>query len=53
MLPAFPNPTDSVVTFLFYLNQIAEVSVLISDKPNNQFAEIETVNYPQGFCKIV
>jgi hypothetical protein len=52
MLPAFPNPTDSVITFVFYLNHPAEVSVNIYDKPNNQIAEIESANYPTGFNKI-
>ena len=52
MLPAFPNPTDSVITFLFYLNHPADVSVNIYDYPNHQIAEIEPANYPLGFNKI-
>jgi len=52
MLPAFPNPTDSVITFLFYLNQPAEVSIEIYDKPNHEIDLIESANYPIGFNKI-
>ena len=52
MLPAFPNPTDSVITFVFYSNHPAEVSVSIYDKPNNQITEIESANYSTGFNKI-
>lgn len=53
MLPAFPNPTDSVITFLLYLNQSAKVSVKIYDKPNHQIVEIMEKDYPIGFNKIL
>ena len=52
MLPAFPNPTDSVITFLFYLNHSAEVSVNIFDKPNHQITSIDASDYPTGLSKL-
>jgi len=52
LLPAFPNPSDSVITFLFYLTHPAEVLVRIYDKPNHQIATIEVTNYNTGLNKI-
>jgi len=52
ILPAFPNPTDTAITFLFYLSNTAEISVRIEDNPNHQIAFIESESIPPGLNKI-
>ena len=52
ILPAFPNPTDTAITFLFYLSSAAVVSIRIEDYPNRQIAFIEPAIYPAGLNKL-
>ena len=52
ILPAYPNPTDTLITFLFYVRDTVEVSIRIDDKPNKTIAFIEPVNVPPGLNKV-
>ena len=44
----FPNPTDTLITFAFFVSDTADVEITIQDFPGHTIAHIDSLYYSRG-----